>query len=91
MDTAPHATSVAVSERKTTAQHAANVNASEQTSGDTGTRSAADAPTAITSADRRAMVACAAYYRAEARDFAPGCEVDDWLLAEKDVDTTLTP
>jgi hypothetical protein len=28
------------------------------------------------------MIAVAAYFRAEHRGFAPGCEVDDWLQAE---------
>jgi hypothetical protein len=32
------------------------------------------------------MIAEAAYYRAEARSFAPGHEIEDWLQAEKDVD-----
>lgn len=34
---------------------------------------------------RQAMVAEAAYYRAEKRGFAPDREVDDWLEAEKEV------
>lgn len=32
---------------------------------------------------REEMIATAAYYRAEARGFAPGCEMDDWLAAEQ--------
>jgi hypothetical protein len=35
------------------------------------------------------MIAEAAYFRALERQFAPGQDVDDWLQAEKDVDTTL--
>ncbi len=31
------------------------------------------------------MIAVAAYYRAQARGFAPGCELDDWLAAEAEV------
>jgi hypothetical protein len=31
----------------------------------------------------QAMIAEAAYYRAEKRHFAPGQELDDWLEAEK--------
>ena len=38
---------------------------------------------------RRAMIAEAAYLRAEQRGFAPGCETDDWLLAEAEVDALL--
>jgi Protein of unknown function (DUF2934) len=36
-------------------------------------------------ARRRAMIAEAAYYRAERRDFAPGHELDDWLEAEAEL------
>jgi hypothetical protein len=35
------------------------------------------------------MIAEAAYYRAEQRGFAPGCEMSDWLLAEADVERSL--
>ena len=38
---------------------------------------------------RRALIAEAAYLRAERRQFAPGHEVEDWLAAESEVDTTL--
>lgn len=34
----------------------------------------------------KAMVAEAAYYRAERRSFAPGKELDDWLEAEKEIE-----
>lgn len=30
-------------------------------------------------------IAVAAYYRAQARGFAPGREVDDWLAAEREI------
>ena len=36
--------------------------------------------------DRERRIAEAAYYRAEQRGFAPGCEVEDWLAAEGEVD-----
>jgi|HubBroStandDraft_1064217.scaffolds.fasta_scaffold967495_1 hypothetical protein len=39
---------------------------------------------------RRALIAQAAYLRAERRNFAPGFEQDDWLSAESEVDTLLT-
>ena len=39
---------------------------------------------------RRALIAQAAYFRAEKRSFAPGFEVEDWLSAESEVDTLLT-
>jgi Protein of unknown function (DUF2934) len=38
---------------------------------------------------RRAMVAQAAYLRAERRGFASGGEVEDWLAAEAEVDALL--
>lgn len=39
---------------------------------------------------RRALIAEAAYFRAERRGFAPGHESEDWLAAEVEVDTALT-
>lgn len=39
---------------------------------------------------RRALIAEAAYFRAERRGFAPGHEAEDWLAAEVEVDTALT-
>jgi hypothetical protein len=38
---------------------------------------------------RRAMIADAAYYRAARRDFGPGRELEDWYLAESEIDTIL--
>ena len=38
---------------------------------------------------RQAMIAVAAYYRAEQRGFAPGCEMEDWLAAQAEVDALL--
>jgi len=37
---------------------------------------------------REARIAEAAYWRAEQRGFAPGGELEDWLEAEKEVDTS---
>jgi hypothetical protein len=34
---------------------------------------------------RRAMIAEAAYYRAERRGFKPGHELEDWLAAEAEI------
>jgi Protein of unknown function (DUF2934) len=39
--------------------------------------------------DRRAMIAQAAYLRAERRGFDPGHETEDWLAAEEEVDALL--
>jgi hypothetical protein len=35
---------------------------------------------------RHELVSVAAYFRAEARGFAPGHDVEDWLAAEQDID-----
>ena len=35
--------------------------------------------------ERRRRIAVAAYYRAERRGFAPGCEMDDWIEAEAEI------
>ena len=39
----------------------------------------------VSTQDSQQMIAKAAYYRAQARGFAPGCELDDWLAAEVEV------
>jgi hypothetical protein len=44
----------------------------------------------IDPARRRALIAEAAFFRAERRGFAPGYETEDWLAAEVEVDTALT-
>jgi hypothetical protein len=38
-----------------------------------------------------AMVAEAAYYKAEHRGFAPGFEMDDWLEAERELAAVASP
>ena len=48
------------------------------------TRPAA-AAASVAGAARQEMVAQAAYYRAEKRGFAPGCELDDWFAAEAEI------
>ena len=42
------------------------------------------------SADRDAMIAEAAYFLAERRDFAPGFEDHDWFKAAQDIDAMLS-
>lgn len=44
---------------------------------------------AVSPEQRRAMIAQAAYYRAEQRGFAPGAELEDWLAAEAEIDRAL--
>ncbi|MEO8061301.1 MAG: DUF2934 domain-containing protein [Pseudomonadota bacterium] len=39
--------------------------------------------------ERAALIAKAAYYRAEKRGFAPGHEREDWFAAESEVDAQL--
>jgi hypothetical protein len=39
---------------------------------------------------RRAMIAESAYLRSERRGFVPGFEEQDWLAAEKEIDTLLS-
>jgi hypothetical protein len=40
---------------------------------------------------RNRMIAEAAYYRAEARGFATGYELEDWLEAEAEIDQSFPP
>jgi hypothetical protein len=40
---------------------------------------------AISAQERQRFVAQAAYFRAEKRGFAPGCELQDWVEAEAEV------
>ena len=47
-------------------------------------------PSSGSAGERQRLIAEAAYYRALARGFVPGCEVDDWLQAEAEVDHVLT-
>jgi hypothetical protein len=55
------------------------------------TRKKPEAPTAafVGPEQRAALIAEAAYYRAEQRGFAPGHEMEDWLAAESEVDARL--
>jgi Protein of unknown function (DUF2934) len=43
---------------------------------------AADEP----AVDRVELIAVAAYFRAEKRNFSPGGDIDDWLAAEREID-----
>jgi hypothetical protein len=45
---------------------------------------------AVSDEMRQAMIAEAAYLRAELRGFASGYELEDWLLAEREVDALLS-
>lgn len=53
-------------------------------------RAKASAPARQISADsRQQMIAKAAYLRAERRGFGSGDPLDDWLAAEREIDTLL--
>jgi len=43
----------------------------------------------VSEEERRVMIARAAYFRAERRNFAPGQELEDWVAAEAEVDREL--
>jgi hypothetical protein len=62
-------------------------NASVATVGPESSPAAGTAPVDFDpSSSREALIATAAYYRAEKRGFAPGHETEDWLAAESEVD-----
>jgi hypothetical protein len=44
----------------------------------------------VTAQTRRRMIAEAAYYMAQQRGFAQGGEIEDWLLAEKQIDAVIS-
>lgn len=56
---------------------------------DTGNSAANPATAQITDEQRRQMIAVVAYYHAERRGFCEGGELDDWLMAEAEVERQL--
>jgi hypothetical protein len=57
----------------------------------TARRAEPTTPTPATTLEQRVgMIAEAAYYRAEARGFTPGNEVEDWLVAEREIDARIS-
>ena len=65
--------------------------AAAQASAGTNANSLLKSSAAPVSADaRRVMIAEAAYYLAQRRGFAGGNEVEDWLLAERQIDAALS-
>jgi Protein of unknown function (DUF2934) len=71
------------SRRSTTPSPLAAQSTAENGSSDAASRGQADARA------RQEMIAVQAYYLAEARAFAPGAELDDWLAAEALLDARL--
>lgn len=55
----------------------------------TRSKRASAAANGISDQMRRHMIAEAAYFRAERREFTPGFDIDDWLAAERAVDELL--
>jgi hypothetical protein len=51
--------------------------------------SAVSVPSFVGPETRAALIAEAAYFRAEKRGFEPGHETEDWLAAENEVDARL--
>jgi hypothetical protein len=78
-------TSQAISHSKSTGPATAGQAVSDPASENVGV-SSLTLVRAIPSPPREAMIATAAYYRAEQRGFAPGNELADWLAAEREVD-----
>ncbi len=48
-----------------------------------------DASTAVSAEERHRLISEAAYYRAEQRGFLRGCELQDWLDSEAEVDAII--
>jgi len=69
-------------EKKSTKQHAADRKPQALI--------AATATPAVSADERRSMIACSAYLRAERRAFAAGGETEDWLAAEREIDALLS-
>ena len=75
-----------------TAQARSKTPAAAAEAAPTRTRVATKVPPAAMSAEERyRAIAHAAYLRAEKRGFAPGHEVEDWLVAEADFDAANKP
>lgn len=82
---APKKVTVTSKPRKTVRKAAATpVAAVESTAIEIISHQLQETPISEFSSDElRAMIATAAYYRAEQRHFEPGMELDDWLAAER--------
>jgi hypothetical protein len=56
--------------------------------GKAATRASVENERSADTEDQQGHIATAAYYRAEARGFIPGLEMDDWLEAEADLNNS---
>lgn len=59
--------------------------ASRKPTATASTAPAAAPSTRVADDERQRLIAEAAYYRAQARGFAPGYELEDWVAAEQEV------
>ena len=57
----------------------------EKIPGKTAPEIRTDAAPTVNAEEREHLIARAAYFRAEKRGFAPGCELEDWVQAEAEV------
>ena len=78
-------------DQKTENVRTAGGNAKRETRSDTPFKGPVSRPTTLRIAPvdaptRHEMVAKAAYYAAERRGFAAGSQLEDWLLAERQID-----
>ena len=71
--------------RSAAPRNAADTAAQKRTASATAGRAAADAKTALSNEDIYRLIAETAYFKAKARGFAPGHEVQDWIEAETEV------
>jgi len=86
-DGKPSRASPAETAVKTTKQRAIRSRGSQAQS--PPSQQAPDGPGKLSPEEIRALVAGAAYSRAEARGFAPGYELDDWYAAEAEINERL--
>ncbi len=58
-----------------------------RSTGNPSSRKASVSRTRAGNGNLSSRIAVAAYFKAQARGFAPGHELDDWLIAEQEVRT----
>ncbi len=83
---------------ETSAKHSASLRAARKPAsraaakGTPAANEHSDAPRCdpVSAEERQRMITTAAYFRAERRDFESGCEIEDWLEAEAEIDRQLT-
>jgi hypothetical protein len=71
--------------RTATPRNAPGAAARKKPASESAGRAAADAKTALSNEDIYRLIAETAYFKAKARGFEPGGEVQDWIEAETEV------